>query len=473
MEGLPEILDDLWPVVIVFVSMMALCWICSLYLTQKSMDTFLSVYFGGAAVWALKTLWDSGVLGKLLDTFGSLDDGSKYMCSVALIAVGYFLSGAFSSRSKLKEAGGGAESGKPISYPKSLSSDEKKAFVGICDMLMEEVLEDMKETHEAIPEQVEWVKNMLEYNVKGGKMNRGMGVIDVQQVFANQAGRNLSTVEVCRASVLGWCIEWLQAFFLVADDIMDGSITRRDKPCWYRVPSVKLIAINDSFILESFVYQVLRRHFAGESYYLQLVELFHDCVFRTEMGQLLDLTSQPMDGPADLARLFTMTRYKMIVKYKTAFYTFYLPCAIGMITAGVKNPGAFSLARTICCAIGEFFQARAHRHAVQDDYLDCFGVDIGKVGTDIQDNKCSWLVVQALDRCDSAQRKVLVENYGQDDPKKVLKVKELYKTLGLQKAYEEYEQESYETINNLIAQVTDVPREIYDKFINRIYKRTK
>jgi Polyprenyl synthetase len=32
------------------------------------------------------------------------------------------------------------------------------------------------------------------------------------------------------------------------------------------------------------------------------------------------------------------TRYEMIVKYKTAFYTFYLPCAIGMIYAGVTEP---------------------------------------------------------------------------------------------------------------------------------------
>lgn len=45
---------------------------------------------------------------------------------------------------------------------------------------------------------------------------------------------------------------------------------------------------------------------------------------QTEVGQLLDLTSQPMDGKIDLNR-FTLERYRLIVKYKTAFYTFYLP----------------------------------------------------------------------------------------------------------------------------------------------------
>ena len=52
--------------------------------------------------------------------------------------------------------------------------------------------------------------------------------------------RLLSTaLQVCRGSVLGWCVEWLQAFFLVADDVMDRSVTRRGAPCWYKVRGEK------------------------------------------------------------------------------------------------------------------------------------------------------------------------------------------------------------------------------------------
>ena len=78
-------------------------------------------------------------------------------------------------------------------------------------------------------------------------------------------------------------------------------------------------------------------------------------------------------------------RHQKIVIYKTAYYSFYLPVALAMRAAHITSPAAFDLAKKILVPLGEYFQ-------VQDDYLDIAGTpeQIGKIGTDIIDNKCSW-----------------------------------------------------------------------------------
>ena len=103
----------------------------------------------------------------------------------------------------------------------------------------------------------------------------------------------------------------LQAFFLVSDDIMDASITRRSQPCWYRVPEVGMIAINDSFMLEAAIYRLIKVHFRDQPYYIDLFELFQETTHQTEMGQLIDLITAPEDH-VDLSK-FSLDKYVLVL----------------------------------------------------------------------------------------------------------------------------------------------------------------
>ncbi|KAL1916091.1 uncharacterized protein VTP21DRAFT_6095 [Calcarisporiella thermophila] len=338
-----------------------------------------------------------------------------------------------------------------------------KAFADVFPKLAEEILSELPKM--GIPQEfIEWFRKSLFFNVPGGKMNRGLSVVDTLRILKP----DLSEEDVFKASVLGWCVEWLQAFFLVSDDIMDGSITRRGQPCWYRLEKVGNIAINDAFMLESCIYILLKKYFKQDEYYVDLIELFREITYKTEVGQLLDLLTAPEDN-IDLNR-FSLEKYRLIVIYKTAYYSFYLPVALAMHMAGVKNESAYKQAEDILIPLGEYFQ-------IQDDYLDCYGSPevIGKIGTDIEDNKCSWLVNQALIRASPEHRQLLEENYGRKAPEKVAVVKRVYQELQLEDVYRKYEEESYERISNLISKVDDslVKKEVFTTFMKKIYKRTK
>uniref|UniRef100_A0A481C945 Farnesyl pyrophosphate synthase n=1 Tax=Sus scrofa TaxID=9823 RepID=A0A481C945_PIG len=252
--------------------------------------------------------------------------------------------------------------------------------------------------HPEIGDAIARLKEVLEYNVVGGKYNRGITVLVVFRELVEPRKQDADSLQ--RALTVGWCIELLQAFFLVADDIEDSSLTRRGQTCWYRKPGIGLDAINDAFLLEACIYRLLKFYCREQPYYLNLIELFLQTSYNTEIGQTLDLIAGPQ-GNVDLSR-FTEKRYKSIVKYKTAFYSFYLPVAAAMYMAGIDGEKEHANAKKILMEMGEFFQ-------IQDDYLDLFGDPsvTGKIGTDIQDNKCSWLVVQCLQRASPEQRQIL------------------------------------------------------------------
>ena len=67
------------------------------------------------------------------------------------------------------------------------------------------------------------------------------------------------------------------------------------------------------------------------------------------------------------------------------------------------------------------------------------------VSQDIKDHKCSWLVVQALQRVTPAQREVLNANYGRDEKKNEAAVKALYNEIGLEQIYQKQEEVKFTT----------------------------
>ncbi|XP_054779489.1 farnesyl pyrophosphate synthase 1 [Prosopis cineraria] len=340
-------------------------------------------------------------------------------------------------------------------------ADLKSKFLKVYSVLKSELLNDP--AFEFSDEATNWIDRMLDYNVLGGKLNRGLSVIDSYRLLK---GEELSEEEIFLTSALGWCIEWLQAYFLVLDDIMDNSHTRRGQPCWFRVPKVGLIAVNDGVLLRNHISRILKKHFKGKPYYVDLLDLFNEVEFQTASGQMIDLITT-LEGEKDLSK-YTLSLHRRIVQYKTAYYSFYLPVGCALLIAG-ENLDNHVDVKNILVDMGTYFQ-------VQDDYLDCFGdpETIGKIGTDIEDFKCSWLVVKALELSNEEQKKVLHENYGKPDPANVAKVKALYGELDLQGVFAEYESKNYEKlVSSIKAHPIKAVQEVLKSFLGKIYKRQK
>lgn len=338
----------------------------------------------------------------------------------------------------------------------------KVQFDAIFDDLVDELVAKDEKDVELGPSAA-WLRKALQYNANGGKKSRGMMVIMCLDFLR---GGKITDDEISKALILGWCVELLQAVFLVADDIMDQSELRRGKRCWYK--ECGLVAINDTFLMEACIYKLLRRHFSDTPYYVSVLESFHEITYITAMGQELDMLVSDPTQVLDLAR-FTMEKYKSIVKYKTAYYSFFLPISLGMRMAGITEEKMFEKARSILMELGEYFQ-------IQDDYLDCYGdpAVTGKIGTDIQDGKCSWLIVKALEKCSDDDKELFRMNYGKHSADCIAEVKAAFSRLKLEQEFSNYEEQSRERILDLIdSQANGLPKGLFIQLVKKIYKRDK
>src|SRR5882724_9445574 len=139
--------------------------------------------------------------------------------------------------------------------------------------------------------------------------------------------------------------------------------------------------------------------------------------------------------------------------------------------AGYDNKEFKKKSKEILVKIGLLFQ-------IQDDFIDCFGDSehTGKIGTDIEDGKCCWPIVTALQLCNESQKHILKTNYGLKSKVNVKAVKDVYNEINLIDVYRKEEEERYEEICLGIDEIRkkdiNIPQ-ILKYFLSKIYKRDK
>ncbi|CAG8012954.1 unnamed protein product [Penicillium salamii] len=304
-------------------------------------------------------------------------------------------------------------------------------------------------------------KKCLLINTQGGKLHRCWTVLDTAQTL--QCG-GLTTAQTKDLMVLGWLVEILNAGYLIWDDIMDGSLTRRGKPCWYRREEIGLMSINDACLLTSSVFVVLKTHFKTHPAYHDLVDMFRETALQIEIGQSYDLLTASKDY-GGLSQ-FTRDKYNFIIERKTAYYTSYTPLALPLVYLQLATPRNLSELYRVALSLGQYYQVR-------NDYLDVFGDPevTGKAGSDIQENKLTWLVLEALERCDEDQKKVLKTFYGSSEDEGVAKVLAVFVELDLDHVYQVWKQGKIAAIREMIESVDEsegLNRNIFNVFLSKL-----
>ncbi|MCL4314949.1 MAG: polyprenyl synthetase family protein [Candidatus Thermoplasmatota archaeon] len=227
-----------------------------------------------------------------------------------------------------------------------------------------------------------------EYSLRGGKRIRPILVLLGCDLFRHH------TAEIAKASI---SIEISQSYFLIQDDIIDQSDTRRGFPSfhiqvWRDIfnsdPSKRRIAesvgIIASDLSESYSHEAMLEAGLPDDIALKGDRLLSEIFEVTGQGELIDVFSSENESfsEADLMRVHL---------WKTAKYTVEGPLVLGATISGraktLQNLSRFGN------LLGIAFQ-------IQDDILGVFGDDkkTGKpIKSDINEGKKTLLVLKAME----------------------------------------------------------------------------
>lgn len=229
-------------------------------------------------------------------------------------------------------------------------------------------------------------------------------------------------------------IELLHDFMLVHDDIIDKSATRRGKPSMHamlnahlkRFQEIKFNGQDLAIVVGDVLYAL------GINAFLEIkvnplrkekgLKMLVDAALYTGGGEFIEL----IDGVKDISRITRTDIYK-IYDYKTAYYTFAYPLAIGATLGGASALEADKLFR-YGVHLGRAFQ-------IKDDILGMFGNErtIGKSTlTDLQEAKKTILIWYAYNHSGAKNRSGIQKIFSKEtaDKHDLLRMQEIITASG-------------------------------------------
>ena len=269
----------------------------------------------------------------------------------------------------------------------------------------------------------------------GGKRVRPLLLLASCQMF----GGNL---DQAKGAALG--IETFHNFTLLHDDLMDQSPIRRGRPTVYRKWSP-----NTAILSGDTMFSLAWRYFLRQPHPLlhAILNTFNETTIEITEGQQYDMDFESRND-------VTTDEYLNMIRLKTAVL---LACAL-KLGALYANATPFNQETVYQFGIhlGLAFQ-------LQDDLLDAYGdvATFGKqTGTDICDNKKTYLYLQALATANEQQRQTLTQLYATkpaDSQAKVAQILDIYRQLDIKQSTERLIAQEFDKALHLLDQIEASP----------------
>ncbi len=267
----------------------------------------------------------------------------------------------------------------------------------------------------------------------GGKRLRPTLVLMACELFGG------SRTEALPAAL---AIEIFHNFTLLHDDVMDCADVRRGRPTVHRKWDTNTAILSgDAMMIKA--YEQLQR--LPEKTLCQVLPIFTQTALQVCEGQQFDIHFERCEE-VSLTEYYNMIRLKTAVLLAAAL-------KIGAIVGGASEKDA-DLLYNYGIEVGIAFQ-------LKDDYLDTFGDEntFGKrIGGDILCGKKTFLLINALNRANNAQRAEIRQTLADKnlpEAEKIAKITDIYQQLDIPKLCEEAIEARYQQAVAILHQISD------------------